>query len=254
MPLIRMSTPYEEQGYLGPIEALAPAELESSALLAFVRSIATGPDCLNRHLDVPAVAAVCRSPKIVEAVRGVLGPDLVVWRSTLFSVSADNQRLPWHNDEYRALVDCTSGGAHCSVQINLTDSSQSNCVAIVPGSHRWDDAELERRGYGVVPPGDWNTEGVSFFTSPPEPPLLEMPLRAGQFYVFHPRLLHASIVRRAAGGDPVDVARCSIALRIATTGAKILPKAFANSPSRATCVLLSGADRSGTNPLGTWAA
>jgi hypothetical protein len=93
------------------------------------------------------------------------------------------------------------------------------------------------------------SEGVPFFLSKADVPHRAMPMEAGEFYVFHPKVLHASMVRPGVGDDAT---RCSIALRVATTATKILPAAFSRTPSRSGCVLLAGVDHPGTNKLATW--
>ena len=49
-----------------------------------------------------------------------------------------------------------------------------------------------------------------------------------------------------------DVIRYSIAMRIATANARILPAAFVESPSRNDVVLFSGKDPGTVNRLGGW--
>ena len=168
-------------------------------------------------------------------------------------MSATHQNLPWHQDSYRALLE-PDGAPHCSVQINLTDASDGNCVAIVPGSHRWSTDDLEAGGYRIV---RWNPDGTNVYayTRPDREQSREIRMRAGQFFVFHPMLLHASIVRpNETPATPEEATRYAISLRITTPSAKVLPAAFTRSPSRERCVLLSGTDSGGRNALGTWAA
>ena len=133
---------YEQNGYLPPARAFDAGAPEHAELLAGVASIAEWPESRNRHLDLPAVARICRIPEVVGRVRAVLGPDLLLWRSNIFGMSAATYQLPWHRDEYNDVLDFPSPASHCSLQINLTDASEQNCVAVIPGSHRWDAAEL----------------------------------------------------------------------------------------------------------------
>ena len=246
---------YAENGYFGPSTAFDSSELECSEILPFVCSLTDGTgEHRNRHLDTPAVARICRSPQVVSTVQALLGPDLVLWRSNLFAVSTGGQGLPWHRDQYGGLIDCRNGASQCSVQINLSDSSRANCVAIVPGSHRWEDDELRDRGFDVVPGGSEGTEGNPVYRMADDARPVDMTMRSGQFYVFHPGLLHGSTLRVDDSSDHTrDSVRYSIALRIATPDARVLPRAFARTPSRATCVLFSGRDTTGLNPLGSWA-
>src|SRR5262249_224340 len=146
----------------------------------------------NRHLDIPAIARICRSESVISRVRAVMGSDLLLWRSNIFAISARDRGFEWHQDEYRTLLRCPSGAAQCSVQINFSDSTKLNRVTIIPGTHRWTDDELRRRGYAMRLGSDGGQYGTPQWTVPTGIESLDMPMQAGQFYVFHPRLLHAS--------------------------------------------------------------
>ena len=237
---------YEEHGYYGPVRAFEPEELADELRTIF--SLTSWPDCRNRHLDVPAVAKVCTHARVVAVLRAVLGPDLVLWRSNIFAISPASYALPWHQDEYRGLLAVDDPALHCSAQMNLNDATPGNCVAIVPGSHRWCAEELYRRGYSSPDPHGAPTP---VWNVPPGEPSLDVQLEAGEFYVFHPRLLHTSVLRAGTSAAAAP-ARYSIALRVATADTPVLPAAFDGTPTRASCVLLAGRDR-GANALGSWA-
>jgi ectoine hydroxylase-related dioxygenase (phytanoyl-CoA dioxygenase family) len=219
----------------------------------------------NRHLDVPAVARLCQNPHVISRVRAILGPDLLLWRSNIFAISTHGEGLTWHQDEYRTLLDCADGSEQCSVQINLTDSTRFNCVSVVPGSHVWEPEDFERRGYRMMPGSDGGAYGGRMWFGPDDMDPVDVPMKAGQYYIFHPRLVHGSGAARqavlprwlraaSALVNRREALRCSIALRVVTPDARVLPAAFVESPTRAACVLLAGSDRAGINPLGTWAA
>src|SRR4051794_22344012 len=126
---------YSQQGFLGPRPGCSAAEIERLGLLATIEPIALWPECRNRHLDVPAVAAICRLPTVAGVLQEILGPDLILWRSNIFAVSGGGRRLPWHRDRYAPLLDGPDDEGHCSLQINLSGSSWNNCVGLAPGSH-----------------------------------------------------------------------------------------------------------------------
>ncbi|GAC1305167.1 MAG: hypothetical protein NVSMB10_08820 [Steroidobacteraceae bacterium] len=242
---------YDGNGHLGPITAFTRSELERMDLVRVVESLGKARGwARNRHLDVPAIAGVCRNESVLSCVRAVLGPNLLLWRSNLFAIG--DIGLPWHQDEYRTLLSTRLGGGHCSVQISFTDSTTINTVTLVPGTHRWTDDELRARGYVMTPGSGGGLYGTPQWTLPAATQTLDMPLQAGEFYIFHPRLMHASCVRRRRP-DTGSLVRYSIALRIATPDMKVLPAAFTESPARASSVLLAGVNTFGHNRLGTWA-
>jgi hypothetical protein len=265
---------YEREGYAGPFVAVDPGEIDRSRILPLVQALGGGARGAglwerDRHLDVPAIARLCRNETVVSCVRAVLGPDLLLWRSQLWRFEGRAEGLGWHRDEYRALLG-SRVGAHCSAQISLAGSTKANCVTILPRSHAWDEAELRARGYTSGPGVEFSPEwGI-----PRDAEVLDLPMRAGEFFVFHPRLLHASVWARSlrVGASRPWVARLarwstkatarlsgersvrwSLTLRIATPDTTIPDSAFSQSPSGAAAVLLSGTDARGINRLGSWA-
>jgi hypothetical protein len=93
------------------------------------------------------------------------------------------------------------------------------------------------------------SEGVPVFMPKPDMPRRAILMEACEFYVFHPEVLHASMVGPGVGESAI---RRSIALRVATTATKILPEAFSRTPSRSGCVLLAGVNQPNMNKLATW--
>jgi chlorinating enzyme len=264
---------YGSNGYAGPFTAFKRSELERMGIIPLIVSLGgTRSWARNRHLDIPAIATICRNERVISCVRALLGPDLLLWRSNIFAIG--DIGLPWHQDEYRTLLNCPPGAAQCSVQINFTNSTKLNTVTVIPATHRWTDDELRQRGYEMRAGSDGGTYGTPRWRIPAGTQTLDMPMKAGQFYVFHPRLLHASVLRRRVRGEARERSwsshpdeglptasekrfrkdlRYSMALRIATPDTEVLPAAFAESPARATPVLLAGIDTTGINRLGTWA-
>ena len=77
---------------------------------------------------------IARTPEILDMVEQLIGPDLALWNSSLFSKPAlDGQRTPWHQDgQYWPIRPL----ATCSVWIALDDSTpETGCLRVIPGSH-----------------------------------------------------------------------------------------------------------------------
>lgn len=265
---------YESNGYVGPLTAFEPAELDQIGVIPLINSLGRADQwARNRHLDIPAIANICRAERVVSCLREVIGPDLILWRTNIFAMSSLEGGLPWHQDEYRTLLKYPQGTKQCSVQINFTDSTALNTVAVIPQSHIWTDEELAQRGFAMRAGSDGGAYGAPNWDIPTGVETLDMLMKAGQFYVFHPRLLHASVRARWSNGareralvprlaqrvqaasevlSGKGLVRYSIALRIATPDTEVLPSAFVESPTRAASVLLAGIDAAGVNTLGTW--
>ncbi|OLE96186.1 MAG: hypothetical protein AUG75_23475, partial [Cyanobacteria bacterium 13_1_20CM_4_61_6] len=259
---------YDRKGYVGPFTAFERNELDQMGIVSLIASLdKTRGWARNRHLDIPVIAKLCRNEVIVSCVRAVLGPNLLLWRSNIFAIRSNGIGLGWHQDTYRTLLDCPPGAANCSAQINFTDSTRLNSVSIIPETHRLSDEDLRERAYRMKRGSDEGAYGTPNWEIPSDAGVVDLPMMAGQFYVFHPRLLHASVRARWFRGtaDPRSLMpwlkqrllskyerwsrqspiRYSITLRIATPDTKVLPAAFVEVPARATSVLFAGTDTSG---------
>jgi phytanoyl-CoA dioxygenase PhyH len=268
---------YEEKGYLGPLRAFDAEELERIGVVSLIESWDKREPARsrNRHLDTPQIAKICQNERIRSIVQKVLGQeDLVLWRTNIFAVESRAHGFSWHQDDYRTLLECPSAGAHCSVQLNFTDSTPTNSVSIIPGTHHFSEEDFRKGGYAMVPGSDSDEYGTPYWGIPPRVEMVDILLKAGEFYVFHSRLLHASLQGRRLSSMMVrnriagrwggirnrlhskltheNVIRYSIAMRIATANIQILPAAFVQSPSRNGVVLFSGRDPGTVNRLRPW--
>ena len=76
-----------------------------------------------------------RDPIILDMVEQILGPDIILWNSSLFAKPAgDGKKTPWHQDgEYWPLRPL----ATCTVWIALDDATVENgCLKFMSGSHK----------------------------------------------------------------------------------------------------------------------
>lgn len=83
----------------------------------------------NRWLDF------ARIPEILDMVGQVIGPDFLLWGTTVFGKPAGTgKRVPWHQDgEYWPIKPL----ATCSAWIALDDATPENgCLRVIPGSHK----------------------------------------------------------------------------------------------------------------------
>jgi ectoine hydroxylase-related dioxygenase (phytanoyl-CoA dioxygenase family) len=76
-----------------------------------------------------------RSPELLDVVEDLIGPDIILWGSTLFGKPADiGKEVPWHQDGEYWPIDPL---ATCTVWVALDDSTPDNgCLRYVVGSHR----------------------------------------------------------------------------------------------------------------------
>lgn len=94
-----------------------------------------------RHAGVQGLSGddfwleLARTPEILDIVEQLIGPDFLLWGTTLFGKPAGiGKETPWHQDgEYWPIRPL----ATCSAWIALDRATPENgCLRVVPGSHR----------------------------------------------------------------------------------------------------------------------
>lgn len=234
-----------EQGCIGPFCAIERKQMDCLAK-AFAEQFENGKElgAMNRHFDLPAVAAFCRRANFWEPMRHLLNAEgLVLWRSSIF---AGNPKLDWHEDSHANLME--GEGMGLSALLAIAGGSLGNCTLVAPGSHRLSVQEKERKfGIAAKPMPGGNIRYRGKLT---EEQFIRMPLQPGECIVFHPALLHASSGFQEAPSQTAS-GRTSIAFRVTGTQMKILPAAYAPSAVRgAKPLLMRGVDRFGLNEYG----
>ncbi len=250
---------YRENGFIGPIKALEPSELEGvgesvvKELEAKNYSLASKR---NRHLDWDIAKRLATHPAIVEVVTRLLGPDLILWRTNFFT-GRPGRGVRWHQDEYRTLL--ADPGNQISLHLGITAAPPDNCVMVIPGSHRLSRDELLGQGFNFMQGTDEDGYGAPNYWRTPASPNhpVKMVLRPGEFFAFHPLLMHGSVDatrppdvqparegmaqrlrKRLAGlGAKAPPPRVGMGLRVTVPGNDVLPAAFAETlPRRDRCV------------------
>ena len=200
---------YSRDGFVFPIKAvdeieakkiradLELAELETRddpARLALIRSY---PDRL-----IPSFDRLIRNQNLIDAVKPILGPDLLVWSGGLFIKEASTSHIvSWHQDlTYWGLDDAEE----VTAWVALSPSNlQSGCMKFVPGSHKnqlvphtdtFDENNLLSRGQEIAVKVD-DSDGVSVV------------LETGQASLHHGHLFHSS------GPNATSDRRIGVAIR-----------------------------------------
>ena len=219
---------------------------------------------MNRHFDEPRVMELFEHPAVTERAAQLLGPDLLLWRTTFFDIlpqsagtelhqgSAwfyENQQEPVltpHNREELYQVTCW---------VALTDSTKENgCMIMYPGTgneiYPIKLDELDQSGANnVYGP---RSAKIDYPGGLPEPNYLEV--KAGQFILFSGRYIHGSLDNKS------NNTRWGLNGRIAKTSTKVYTKAMLeksyhhkyfrlkyNSMNKWKSILLRGEDRFGYN-------
>jgi ectoine hydroxylase-related dioxygenase (phytanoyl-CoA dioxygenase family) len=197
---------YDRDGFVFPIDVLSPEEVRSfrSELEDWERQRGAPidfPEKSKSYLLFNWADQLVHHPTILDAVEDVIGPDILVYHSTLFLKEANTPAyVRWHQDSPYFYL---SPHLHVTAWVALSDASiAAGCMQVLPGSHEWgvfehDDKpepmNMIRRGQGISDRFD-NTQGTF------------IPVGPGQMSLHHTDLVHAS------GGNTTDDRRLGFAI------------------------------------------
>lgn len=188
---------YYEEGYLFPFRAFS-AETARAYRRDVERTCAGSADPavaasgtvsyrVKPYLLFTWAANLVREPAILDAVEDLVGPDIMVFHTTMWwKAKGSPSRVPWHQDgTYFGLAPFE----HVTAWVALSPSnSRTGCVRIVPRSHlagqmphvdQCDPALMLSRGQTVVADMD-------------HAPAVPIVLSPGEFSLHHTMAVHAS--------------------------------------------------------------
>lgn len=207
---------YASAGFVHPVPVLDAAEVAAcrGELEAWERARGAAidfPEKSKSYLLFDWADRLVHHPRILDAVQDLIGPDILVYHSTLFLKEARSDAfVRWHQDSTYFYLEPR---LHVTAWVALSDAPvEAGCMHALAGSHRWgplahDDrpepGNMIRRGQGISGRFDAQT-GVP------------MPLRAGEMSLHHTDLVHASGANRsddrrigyAISYIPADVRPC----------------------------------------------
>jgi non-haem Fe2+, alpha-ketoglutarate-dependent halogenase len=197
---------YERDGFVTPVDVLTQDEVRAfrGDLESWERERGAPidfPEKSKSYLLFDWADRLVHHPRVLDAVEDLIGPDILVYHSTLFLKEAHTPAyVRWHQDSPYFYLD---PHLHVTAWVALSEASvQAGCMRVLPGSHRWgvfehddkpDPMNMIRRGQGISDRFDHET-GVF------------MPLKAGQMSLHHTDLVHAS------GGNDSDDRRLGYAI------------------------------------------
>jgi len=196
---------YERDGFVAPIRAVAEEQAARwrAALERSVRAFdARHPPVARRRQASSRVkpyllfrwaAEMVRHPAILDAVEDLVGPDILVFHTTLWwKVAGSEHYVPWHQDgTYFGLAPFE----HVTAWVALSPSTEeSGCVTILPGTHR----DGQRPHYDAPDPKAMLSRGQTLREVPDTARAVPIPLRPGEFSLHHTMAMHASAPNRSA--------------------------------------------------------
>ncbi len=151
-------------------------------------------------------AAFARNSKMLEIVRGLLGPRIRLFRDQMLLKPPGGQEKPLHQDPsyFRVFPEDDLVTAWCALDDATVDNG---CMCYVPGSHRFGIFEVGKdpdRPVHHVP----DTRGIDL------PPPIQCPVPAGSVIFHHGCSLHNS------HANQTDTWRRAVILHYSTTDAK----------------------------------
>ncbi|WP_417519381.1 phytanoyl-CoA dioxygenase family protein [Minwuia sp.] len=140
---------YHEQGFVVPQNYRVPEATLQAMRRDLDRLIETNPhvkpDAMFTPHEIdhgtqglkgdPVWLDYAAIPEILDMVEQVIGPDFLLWGTTVFGKPAHSgKETPWHQDgEYWPIRPL----ATCSVWIAMDEATPENgCLRVIPGSHR----------------------------------------------------------------------------------------------------------------------
>ncbi len=131
---------YRAQGFIAPLPAYSAAECKTlrQDIEGFGQrhSLSEAKILRNKaHLKMPSLIPAVRHSRILDAVEGILGPDILCWGSSFFiKEPGGSETVSWHQDSYYWDMEPDDV---CVVWVALVASTQENgAMKVVPGTHK----------------------------------------------------------------------------------------------------------------------
>jgi non-heme Fe2+,alpha-ketoglutarate-dependent halogenase len=198
---------FHENGFLGPFTLCPPhemAELREEIMRDLERpsAIYGFPTGRDRHLDCESVHRLARRPALTEPLAQLLGPDLLLWRSQVFTKPPGAPAVTWHQASTYILEHIFRPALYppdlnalfqLGAWLAFDDVDLVNgCLQFVPGSHR--------RIHTIRLGGNGGQFGAASFELeyPIDPEkVVSMEMKAGQFVIFTEQTVHGSPPNRS---------------------------------------------------------
>jgi ectoine hydroxylase-related dioxygenase (phytanoyl-CoA dioxygenase family) len=228
---------FNDQGYLGPFTMCSPEEMDVyrkqvDEVLATDNPLPT-TNMQARHLDKKVVYDLCTHPAIIDRMAGILGEDLVLWRSNLWNKEPGGKEVPWHQDvNFWPIEPPINISAWLAIDEAVVENS---CVQLIPGSHR--KVVPHKKHDGTKSLGE--EADPQYFDSSKAIP---MELKPGQFFLFTERTLHYSTPNIS------NRRRLGLAVRVTVPFVKVYHEEMYEGHRN---ILIRGTDRFGLNQMTT---
>jgi non-haem Fe2+, alpha-ketoglutarate-dependent halogenase len=271
---------FRENGFVGPFD-LYPADLAPTLwdqakiemVLSENKPHTSTVINYDRHLDCDTLSEHIARPEIVNKVRGLIGADILCWKTNIFKKEPGEIRTGWHQVEAFAISDAsatksspslsyTEPGRWVSHEVSVWTAfspakRENGCLTFIPGSHKrlhydefkplirdTDKADNDFFGY------DYGDSRIDPAWDPDQQDHVAMEMEAGQFVIFVEKCVHGSLVNTS------NVSRVGFASRYIPPSVKVYENLDTLTEFGDTisldyhgCVLVSGTDTYGYNRI-----
>jgi len=182
---------YRAQGFTSAVDALAPEETrryraELEAWEASMGHTLDFPEKSKSYLLFDWADAIVHHPKVLDAVEDLIGPDILVYHSTMWIKEAQSPSyVLWHQDGAHFYLDPPR---HVTAWVALSDATvEAGCMHMIPGTHTrgWLEHYDAPHGHNMIRRG----QGLRGFEDQTGIPV---PVLAGQLSLHHTMTVHSS--------------------------------------------------------------
>jgi non-haem Fe2+, alpha-ketoglutarate-dependent halogenase len=206
-----------KNGFFGPFKVYEPEEAEDKwdeilATMLAEQSKVYQPNKYHydRHLDIDLLSEHAMNPKIIQRLASLMGKNIYLWRSEVFSKYPGDQGTEWHQVENFAYAnnkmpqivptEKTDWGIVLTVWTAWSEATRKNgCMKFQPGSHKqmyFDESKEFTKHF------DYNSTGFYGYTfadlkrdkswEPDEDKAVYMEMEPGEAVIFTTRCVHGS--------------------------------------------------------------
>ncbi|MBX2862092.1 MAG: phytanoyl-CoA dioxygenase family protein [Leptolyngbyaceae cyanobacterium MAG.088] len=265
---------FHENGFIGPFKLCSPEEMAvirqqiEKEVINTPSSVYGFEKCpRDRHLDSRIVYDLFTHPTVRDRLTSLLGPDLLIWRSSFFFKPPGAPATVWHRaNVFKEYVDNPiletnepDNLFQLTTWIALDEATMENgCVQFIKGSHKEyyktvitkPDDQLQNFGNDKKGLMGYDVQ-VDFDLD--ESRLVNMECQPGEFFIFDQRTLHGS-PPNASAKRRMGVNFRAVQPHVKAYGhfledGKIEHFGRSWDLSRWGCILLSGKDTSGVNKI-----
>ena len=211
---------YQENGYLAPVRIMSTEDagrlrslyentFDPDNVATILKDVGFDPNEVDLrqsspHLFYKWVAELMYQPKLVGAVRDILGADVVVWLTEFFVKEARSSNfISWHQDLKYWRLDMRFEEVTAWVALSAS-TPESGCMRVLPGSHKLDLVDHR----DTFSDKNMLSRGQEIAVDVNEDETVDLVLQPGEMSLHHGKIFHASHANKSNDKRIGFVVRC----------------------------------------------